>query len=411
MKKLLIAFLLCLVVLGLQFSLQSEPDVFADGRLACAPLPPEFAPMATGAQSRSVAAIAEAAAPPALSSTAAHIAIAEPEPGNEQLAEVRRADRSDWGIPQIPAREPLTLATAPPPRLVHSAVTTVPEDSPPPATTSTVVANLYLPEGATDESGALMTLVKPELQVFEGPDVQSPPAPFLMKQGEKVRPLARIRNDGDFDWIRIERDGRTFWAQAEYFIRVDPRNRTDIPRGNLPVGLEAVDKDSALPPDYQPNDMMSVPRQLVMDGRDIKLRLETCEALQRMIYDAAKQGLTLRIFSGYRDFEYQRKLYLDSIQLQGPKQNGTAAPGYSEHQLGTTIDICNADKRYVLRQEFAETPEGRWLRDNLDRYGFRFSYTQENTDESGYRFEPWHLRYVGPENAAPAGTRLAAAWR
>ena len=105
--------------------------------------------------------------------------------------------------------------------------------------------------------------------------------------------------------------------------------------------------------------------------------------------------LYTRAFSGFRDFAYQKKLYLDAVDKSGPKQDGTAAPGYSEHQLGTTADICGDSRRTILSRKFGDTPEGRWLHENSEKYGFRKSYTTENSDEVGYKPEPWHFRYIG----------------
>jgi zinc D-Ala-D-Ala carboxypeptidase len=139
-------------------------------------------------------------------------------------------------------------------------------------------------------------------------------------------------------------------------------------------------------------------RDLMLDSKEVKLRRETASALDRMISAANKQGMKLKIISGFRDFSHQKKLYLEAIDRHGPKQNSVAAPGYSEHQLGTTIDISNTDRRYMLAGRFASTPEGRWLHDNAEKFGFRNSYTRENSDEVGYRPEPWHFRYVGVNN-------------
>jgi D-alanyl-D-alanine carboxypeptidase len=114
-----------------------------------------------------------------------------------------------------------------------------------------------------------------------------------------------------------------------------------------------------------------------------------------MAAEARRKGLHIRAFSGFRDFAYQKKLYLDAVDKGGPKQDGTAAPGYSEHQLGTTADICGDSRRTILSGKFGDTPEGRWLHENSEKYGFRKSYTTENSDEVGYKPEPWHFRYIG----------------
>lgn len=255
--------------------------------------------------------------------------------------------------------------------------------------------NLYLPEGAVDEEGAMMTMIKPELRVYELPDEASAVSGEHLKAGDKVRPLTRLRNASGYDWIKFNRDGKSYWAQAEYFIRVDPRNRRHTPEGNLAVGRESVDRDSALPVDYQPDDLVVLKSEHVFGAKHVHLRKEAAEAFERMADEARRKGLHIKAFSGFRDFAYQKKLYLDAVEKNGPKQDGTAAPGYSEHQLGTTADVCADDRRTILSGRFGETPEGRWLHENSERFGFRKSYTQENSDEVGYKPEPWHFRYIG----------------
>lgn len=255
--------------------------------------------------------------------------------------------------------------------------------------------NLYLPEGALDEEGARLTLVKSELRVYEFPDEASAWTGEYLKDGEEVRPLTRLRNADGFDWIKFERNGKWYWAQAEYFIRVDPRNRRYFPEGNLAVGQESVDKDSALPVNYEPDDLVPLKQEYVFGAKEVLMRREAVEAFQNMAEAAKRKGHKILAFSGYRDFDYQKRLYLDAVEKNGPKQDGTAAPGYSEHQLGTTADICGSNRRTILSGTFGETPEGRWLHENSERFGFRKSYTQENTEEVGYKPEPWHFRYVG----------------
>jgi D-alanyl-D-alanine carboxypeptidase len=78
----------------------------------------------------------------------------------------------------------------------------------------------------------------------------------------------------------------------------------------------------------------------------------------------------------------------------------SARPGHSEHQLGTTADISNADVGYRLTEEFGETPAGRWLAENAWRYGFVLSYPEGAEAVTGYKYEPWHFRWVGEAAAA-----------
>ena len=133
------------------------------------------------------------------------------------------------------------------------------------------------------------------------------------------------------------------------------------------------------------------------------LTAETAAAFERMRADAAKEGLRLVIISGYRGYDVQKQIYDGDVAAFGPNQNVSAKPGHSEHQLGTTIDINEID------EAFGETAEGKWLAKNSVQYGFVMSYPAGREGQTGYAYEPWHFRYVGPDTAAAylaSGTTL-----
>ncbi|MGI8907720.1 MAG: M15 family metallopeptidase [Candidatus Sumerlaeaceae bacterium] len=438
LKYLLLLFTLCVLTLSIQvYWSEPPPNPYSDGHLVCLPMPPSVpAPEPVLLPPPVIIASTLPRAP--LQSAGAPLEIYSPAAGSERMVETRAADQTDWGILRggtdsqglvlasmgpirvvkpIPVPPPVEFDALDPEVLealiygeqLTSSTETMVADEPASAPAEQAIAasvltvnppraltpNLYLPEGAINEAGAQLTLIKAELRLHEQPDAHSATSQFTLREGERVRPLTRLRSERDFDWIKIEWEGRAWWAEAEYFIRVDPRNHLTAQIRSLPIGEEAVDRDSALPIDYAPDDLVPVARQYTLDTREHRLRREVVEALVRMADEAARQNLKLKVFSGYRDFEHQKKLYLEAIEKNGPKQNGVAAPGYSEHQLGTTIDVSSPDRRTVLSKRFGESQEGRWLHDNAERFGFRNSYTNENTEQVGYKPEPWHLRYVG----------------
>ena len=71
----------------------------------------------------------------------------------------------------------------------------------------------------------------------------------------------------------------------------------------------------------------------------------------------------------------------------------SARPGYSEHQTGLCTDINTVDS------SFANTKEAKWLADNSYKYGFILRFPKGKEDITGYKYEPWHYRYVGEETA------------
>ena len=168
----------------------------------------------------------------------------------------------------------------------------------------------------------------------------------------------------------------------------------------LPIGSEVVDRNTPLPWDYKPGDLVKVAQKWNFHAPDYPkyLRSEAAAAIDRMLSAARRQGIHLRIFSGYRSFEKQRYLYLREIDKKGIKQILVAKPGHSEHQLGTAADLCGLSPESVANANFGSSSEGKWLIRNGGTYGFVNSYRLDNMKEHGYAYEPWHYRYMGVPN-------------
>ena len=47
-----------------------------------------------------------------------------------------------------------------------------------------------------------------------------------------------------------------------------------------------------------------------------------------------------------------------------------------------------------ITDDFADTPEGKWLYENGWEYGFSLSYPEGYETLTGYRHELWHYRYL-----------------
>lgn len=77
-------------------------------------------------------------------------------------------------------------------------------------------------------------------------------------------------------------------------------------------------------------------------------------------------------------------------------------PGLSEHHTGMALDVLEANwynDGNMLEQEFGETKAGKWLEENVCHYGFVIRYERGKEQLTGINYEPWHIRYVGKENA------------
>lgn len=118
--------------------------------------------------------------------------------------------------------------------------------------------------------------------------------------------------------------------------------------------------------------------------------------LTRMIDSAAKAGVDLKIISAYRSFETQSDLKGQYSQVYGTGANTFSADqGYSEHQLGTAVDLTDPTVAGTFLT-FKDTEAYAWLQKNAYKYGFGLSYPEDNTF---YIFEPWHWRFVGVDLA------------
>lgn len=154
-------------------------------------------------------------------------------------------------------------------------------------------------------------------------------------------------------------------------------------------GILIVNKSYGLSKDYVPTNANG------SDNCNTCLTSKTMEAFNNMKADANAAGLNLNIISGYRSYSYQEGLY--NRRAKENKQRAdesTARPGHSEHQTGLAFDLNTAS------DSFANTDEAKWLAANCYKYGLILRYPNGKESKTGYKYEPWHFRYVGVELAS-----------
>ncbi len=118
--------------------------------------------------------------------------------------------------------------------------------------------------------------------------------------------------------------------------------------------------------------------------------------LESMLEDAEDDGIMIWIHSAYRSFGTQSTLKQGYLVTYGSGANQFSADqGYSEHQLGTTLDFTTSGIGGSY-DAFVNTPAYDWLLDNAYKYGFVLSYPENN---AYYIYEPWHWRFVGTKLA------------
>lgn len=144
-------------------------------------------------------------------------------------------------------------------------------------------------------------------------------------------------------------------------------------------GILIVNKTYALPSDYAPGFSDTVK-----------------SAFEEMQMAALDEGFNLYIASGYRSYDYQDQLYNRYVANSGKDEADrfSARAGHSEHQTGLALDLNSID------DSFKDTAEGKWVAENCYKYGFIIRYPEGKESITGYKYEPWHLRYLGKETAA-----------
>ncbi len=179
------------------------------------------------------------------------------------------------------------------------------------------------------------------------------------------------------------------------FTRFECSFPTDIQ--NDPVLQSIKGNLYGVEPAYIPKDLTVLPGAYSnTPNRQIYIHGGIKQPVIDMLSQARKEGIALGVNSGYRDFARQKRIYENPVNQGPPHEYDRAArPGFSEHQLGTAVDISAPifANQYTINRGYA------WLAQNAYKYGFVLSYPEGSEVITGFRYEPWHHRYVGVEIA------------
>lgn len=171
---------------------------------------------------------------------------------------------------------------------------------------------------------------------------------------------------------------------------------------SLPSAAQAAEKELVLvnyehklPADYSPD-------LVELDG--IEMDALTAQAYRKMHDAAENDGISLWVSSGYRSEEKQEELFDREVETyektagkreeaEAYAEKSVARPGYSEHITGLAIDLNG------VLDSFDGTPAFRWLDAHAQEYGFILRFPKDKQEITKIKYEPWHYRYVGIENA------------
>jgi len=163
-----------------------------------------------------------------------------------------------------------------------------------------------------------------------------------------------------------------------------------------------VNKDNLLDKNYIPKDLVLIDEptgEKVDKSYKNMLVKDAYIAFKDMQKDALEQGYEIFIDSSYRSYEYQEKVYRQSIIDKGLDYTTKycAIPGASEHQTGLACDIIVCREEQMIEESTEKDEELIWCMNNSYKYGFILRYPKGKENITGYSFEPWHYRYVGKE--------------
>ncbi len=148
---------------------------------------------------------------------------------------------------------------------------------------------------------------------------------------------------------------------------------------------------------YVPESLTAIKSDYVFEKTQAKsVHSKVMPYLENMIKAAADNDTPIQVISAYRSFDDQSSLKGRYLVTYGSGSNQFSADqGYSEHQLGTALDLTTP-KLGSAYTSFEATQAYAWLQDNAYKYGFILSYPKGN---AYYQFEPWHWRFVGTKLA------------
>lgn len=156
--------------------------------------------------------------------------------------------------------------------------------------------------------------------------------------------------------------------------------------------LILVNKFNQLPKNYIPYDLEKLDVKYANNYKYVKKEVK--QEFEKLSEDARKLGYQIIAVSTFRSYGYQENLYQYYVLEKGKKyaDNCSARPGHSEHQTGLAIDVMGENMDY---NKFEQSNAFAWMKTHAHKYGFILRYPSGKEHITGFKYEPWHYRYVG----------------
>ena len=202
---------------------------------------------------------------------------------------------------------------------------------------------------------------------------------------ERLRDLATEQKEANEALVALSEDLESAEENFEKFQEIDREL------------LQKYSKVFFLNENYVPSELADVDPEYLRDSKQLQFHGRAIDQLHALMKRARGKNIDINIASAYRSFEYQQQIKAGFVRQFGSGANRFSADqGFSEHQLGTTVDFSTESLGGAVTKRFEDTDAFAWLVDNAHRYGFVMSYPEGN---AYYLYEPWHWRFVGEDLA------------
>ena len=163
--------------------------------------------------------------------------------------------------------------------------------------------------------------------------------------------------------------------------------------------LTLVNKQNKIKESYFKNMILSTYKNVFDENISIeeKAKEEFCKLKEYL----ETKNIFIGIRDSYRDINTQQEIYDYYLKKEGKTycDNYVAIPYYSEHHTGLAIDITIKYNGKFLEddEELICLDDEKYdeIHRNLSKFGFILRYPKNKENITGYKYEPWHIRYVG----------------
>lgn len=201
-------------------------------------------------------------------------------------------------------------------------------------------------------------------------------------------------------YIAFQKKNKNFTKQRTIYmieLKADLDDYYDSVEEKDPDSYTAlVNKHRYVSDNYEPSDLVEMEDDYSNNyyGPN-KLRKEAYEHFKDLVDAAKKDGLTIFADTTYRSYDRQEQVYINYAyeHTEEEVEKYAAKAGFSEHELGTAIDVSNG---WLIEEG---DKEYKWLELNAYKYGYIIRYKSKFEPITKYATEGWHIRYVGKEAA------------